>query len=346
MRAMVLTGRRRIEVREVPEVRLTRADAVRLRVDVVGICGSDIHYFTQGRIGSQVVQYPFCIGHEFAATVVEVGDDVRALRPGDRVAVDPAMPCGACDQCRGGREHTCRALRFLGCPGQAEGCLAEFLVMPASCCVPLPTGLSLEAGALVEPLAVAVHAVRLAGPLGGARVGVLGCGPIGLCVLQVARAAGAMAVYATDRIDARVAAARRAGAEWAGNPDREDIVAGVGEQAPLLLDVVFECCGRQEALDQAVALLQPGGRLLVVGIPEVDRVSFAIDSLRRQELCIQNVRRQNGCMRDALALLEQGQVSPEALITHRFPLAQTKEAFDLVAAYGDGVIKAMIQLHE
>jgi L-iditol 2-dehydrogenase len=290
------------------------------------------------------VTYPFRVGHEFAATVLETGRRVRGLKPGSKVAVEPAMSCGMCDQCRGGRRHTCRGLRFLACPGQAEGCLSEYIVMPAECCYPVRADTTLEQAALAEPLSIGLYAVQTSVPRKGARIGILGAGPIGISVLLAARQAKAGAIYVTDKIDARLQAARRAGAAWTGNPVKEDVVARIAKREPLLLDAVYECCGQQEALDQAVDLLKPGGKLMLVGIPEVDRVSFAINTLRRREICIQNVRRQNECVRPALDLIEKGKIDIDFMITHRFPLGQAKRAFDLVAGYRDGVVKAMINL--
>ena len=339
---MMLTGIREMVGMDVPDARISKPTDVLLRVGAVGVCGSDVHYYVRGRIGSQVVEYPYRVGHEFSAIVVEIGPGVKRLRPGDRVAVDPAMPCGQCDQCRVGRAHTCRHLRFLGCPGQADGCLSRFIVMPESCCFPVRGGTTLEEAAVAEPLSIGVYAVRLSVPMLGARIGILGSGPIGLCVMLSALGEGAAAVYATDKIDARLAVAQRTGASWTGNPERDDVVAAITKAEPNLLDAVFDCCGQQEALDQAVDLLKPGGKLMVVGIPEVDRVSFSIDKLRRKEICIQNVRRQNECMQPALDLIEQGKVDVASLITHRFSLEESKEAFDMVADYRDGVVKAMI----
>lgn len=344
MKTMALTGIDRIEPVEAPSPRITNDTDVLLRVDVVGVCGSDVHYYATGRIGSQVVQYPFRVGHECSATVLQTGARVTRVRPGDRVAVEPAMSCGHCDQCKSGRRHTCRTLRFLGCPGQAEGCLCEHLVMPEECCFPVGPPLSQEDAALVEPLAIGVYAVRQSVPMRGARIAILGSGPIGMSVLCAARAAGAERIYLTDRIDARLRLATLAGADWTGNPDAGDIVRGVCDRDPLLLDAVFECCGKQEALDQAVDLLKPGGKLMLVGIPVEFRVSFAIDPLRRKEICIQNVRRQNECVEPAIELLQHGKARADLMVTHRFPFDQTPAAMALVEGYRDGVMKAMIHV--
>jgi L-iditol 2-dehydrogenase len=344
MKAVVLTGIRRMELRDIPNPRIENDTDVLLKVGSIGVCGSDVHYYTTGRIGSQVVEYPFRVGHEFGATVVQIGRRVTGLEPGAKVAVDPAMSCGTCDQCKVGRRHTCRKLRFLGCPGQAEGCLSEYVVMPAECCYRVGVDTTLEQAAIAEPLSIGLHAVKTSVPMKGARIGILGAGPIGLSVLLTAAMYEAGTIYVTDKIDARLEAARRAGANWTGNPAKLDVVAEIAKREPLLLDVVFECCGQQEALDQAVNLLEPGGKLMLVGIPEVDRVSFAIDTLRRRELCIQNVRRQNECVQPALDVIESGKIDVDSMITHRFPLDQATTAFDLVAGYKDGVVKAMINV--
>ena len=152
MRAAFLTGIRELEVREAPDPVLEGSTDVLLQVDAVGVCGSDVHYYTAGRIGCQVVQHPWVSGHEPAATVLDVGSDVEHLRPGQRVAVEPAISCMACDQCLGGRPHTCRNLRFISCPGEQAGAFAEKIVMPARNCCPIPDGMSSAEGAVMERL--------------------------------------------------------------------------------------------------------------------------------------------------------------------------------------------------
>ncbi len=342
MKAAVLTGIRGMDIRDVPKPAVTNDRDVLIRVRSVGVCGSDVHYYLTGRIGSQVVEFPFRVGHEFSGEVEAVGGGVTRVKPGDRVAVEPAMSCHACDQCLAGRPHTCRHLKFLGCPGQSEGCLCEYIVMPEACCYPVAPQTTFEQAAIAEPLSIGLYSVRQSIPLQGARIGILGCGPIGLSVLLPAKRAGAQRIYVTDKLEARLAVAREAGATWTGNPDTGDVVQAVADEEPLLLDAVFECCGEQDALDQALDLLKPGGKLMLIGIPTVDRVSFLIDKLRRKEICIQNVRRQNECVQPALDLIERGEVDVDFMVTHRFSLDQAQQAFDLVADYRDGVVKAMI----
>jgi L-iditol 2-dehydrogenase len=338
----MLTGIRKMAVQEMPDPEITDGSGVMIKMMVTGVCGSDIHYYQNGRIGSQVINYPFPVGHEGAGIVVAVGKDVRSVRPGDRIAIEPAMPCHECDQCLSGREHTCRKLKFLGCPGQADGCLSEYIVMPESSCFRVPDEMTFEEAAISEPLAIGVYSVRQAGLIRNAKIGILGFGPIGMSVMLSALAAGAGKIYVTDKIDGRVAKALQSGATWAGNPDTDDIVALIDEREQGGLDVVFECCGKQEALDQAGLLLKPGGKIMVIGIPEFDNWSFNADIMRRKELSLVNVRRQNNALDETLGLLSSGKVDVTTMVTHRFSFEQTKEAFDLVADYRDGVMKAMI----
>ncbi len=342
MKAMRLTGIRQMEMSDIPEPELKRPGDVKIKMSVVGICGSDIHYYTKGKIGSQVVTYPFAAGHEGAGVVTETGSSVTRVRPGDRVAVEPAMPCWKCDQCLSGRHHTCRHLKFLGCPGQAEGCLMEYIVMPEESCFPLSCHLNTDHGAISEPLAIGVYAVKKSGKIKNADTAILGFGPIGMSVMLAAAASGAGHIYVTDRIKERLSIAEREKVSWAGNPDNENIVESILNKVPSGLDIVFECCGKQEAADQSIELLKPGGRLMVVGIPGFENWSFNVDLTRRKEIEIQFVRRQVDCVETALELMNSGRVSVKNMITHRFSFADTRKAFDLVADYGDGVMKALV----
>jgi len=346
MKAAFLTGIRQMEIRETSPPEISDPHGVLLRVGVVGVCGSDVHYYTTGRIGSLVVHYPEWTGHECAGSVVAVGDQVKKLTVGKRVAVDPLIPCGQCDQCLSGREHTCRNQNFLACPGQGPGALAEYLVMPERSCYEIPEGMTLVQAAVVEPLSIGVYAQRLAQIQPGATIAILGSGPIGLCVLLASRAACDCTVFATDLLDERLKMARRCGATWTGNPKQIDVVRAIRQLEPRGVDFVFECAGQQETLDQAIELLKPGGSVLMIGIPEVDRVSFSIHTMRRKEIQLQNVRRQNQCMAPAIELVAKGAINLDQIVTHQFPLAETKKAFDLVADYRDGVVKAIVHVAE
>ncbi len=344
MRAWALTAIERLELLEVPAPEIKHEDDVLVKVAAVGVCGSDVHYFRSGRIGDQEVEYPFIIGHECAGVVEGVGDSVSAVKRGDLIAIDPAVSCMSCDQCRAGRYNTCRNLLFLGCPGQAEGCLTEYIVMPERNCFPMGTHLSNDAAVIVEPLSIGIHAIKQCAPIEGAAIAILGVGPIGLSVLHAAKSGGVKTIYVTDKLDYRIDGALEAGAGWGGNPETNDVTEAILRRSPAGLDVVFECCGEQEALDQAVSLLKPGGTLSVVGIPAADRISFAIHEMRRKELFISNVRRQLDCIPAAIELLERKTVIVKKFVTHRFGFDKVPKAFELVSGYRDRVVKAVVEL--
>jgi L-iditol 2-dehydrogenase len=345
LKAVHLTSLKRLEVVETAEPRMQRDDEVLLRVDVVGVCGSDVHTYQEGRIGGTKVTYPWILGHECAATVLAAGPEAKGLKVGRRVAVDPLIPCNRCDQCLAGRKHTCRNQKFLASPGQAPGAMVEQLVMPAECCHPIPDSVTTVQAALAEPLSIGLHARNLAALRGGTAA-ILGSGPIGLCVLLALKEAGATRVFMTDLIDSRLELARRLGAEWTHRGDRDNVLAQAEKAAPQGMDAVFECAGKQETIDQGIAMLAPGGTLVLVGIPAEDRISLDIHVARRRELMLQNVRRQNLCLAPALELVAKGKICVDPLATHHFDLDEAQQAFQTVAEYRDGVVKAMIHVNK
>jgi L-iditol 2-dehydrogenase len=344
MKAACLTGIGRFEVRLAPKPEIVRDTDVLIRLNTVGICGSDIHYYKTGRIGNQIVQFPFIIGHEAAGTVEQTGEKVSRVKPDQRIAIDPAVSCGHCDQCRVGRENTCRELLFLGCPGQLGGALCEYIVLPENCCYPVDQRITFEQATLSEPLAIAVYSVKRSGLSAGARAAILGTGPVGMSVFHVLRTKNAGEVYITDKILSRLEFAQQLQPRWSGNPDCTDIVKGITDIEPDLLDIVYECSGDRQAFHQAIQILKPGGVLVLVGIPEVEEIPFPIHELRRKEITILNIRRQAGCVQEALDLLAQRRINMDLMVTHRFPLEKIGDAFDLVAHYRDGVMKAMVSL--
>jgi L-iditol 2-dehydrogenase len=333
-----------MELRDVAKPVIEKDTDVLLKVEWVGVCGSDVHYYETGRIGSDTVQYPWIVGHECTATVEQVGDEVTRVKAGDEVVIDPAMSCGKCDQCKAGRENTCRNLKFLACPGQAQGCLCEYIVMPQECCFPTVQKISLEQGVVCEPFSIGVYAVQCAQTDPAAKAAILGSGPIGLSCFVALRAQGVESIYMTDKVAERVDIARKAGAVWSGNPDEGDIAEAIGQQEPDGMDVVFECAGEQDTLDEAIELLRPGGKLMVLGIPRIERVSFIVDKMRRKEITIVNVRRQNKCTELAVDWIASGKANVDFMITHRFEFERAQEAFDMVAGYRDGVVKALIKI--
>ena len=203
-----------------------------------------------------------------------------------------------------------------------------------------------EQAALSEPLTIAVYSVDRSMLPAKANVAILGVGPIGMSVFHVLRTKSTGDIYVTDKIEERLAFSKRLNPAWSGNPNRQDIVREISTLDPLLLDVVFECSGDPKAIGQAIELLKPGGNLVIVGIPETDEISLPIHELRRKEITIVNIRRQVHCTQKAIDLLALHQIDIDSMVTHRFPMEETQKAFDLVAQYGDGVMKAMITLEQ
>ena len=370
MKTAYFTAIRQIEIREEPVPKLSQPGDVLLRIDRVGVCGSDVHYFVDGHIGDDWVPMPATLGHELSATVVEAGAAVGRLGDGllgdgrlgdgrlgdgrlavgDRVAVDPAVACGRCDQCLQGRANTCRAMNFMGCPGQGPGAAAEYRVLPAKNCIPIPDSLSLDQAVLVEPLAVGLYSARMAQLKPDTLIGILGSGPIGLSVLLAAKATGTCTAFITDLLDARLDVAKTLGADWTKKAVKDDAYAAEELEEAILgeaadgLDVVFECSGDPACIDQAQRLLAPGGTLVMIGITPEVRVEFDAHMMRRKELTFKSVRRQDSCMKAVIDLMAAEKINADAMITHHFPLEQTQEAFELAAGYEDGVVKALIDV--
>ncbi|MEV4509943.1 alcohol dehydrogenase catalytic domain-containing protein [Dactylosporangium sp. NPDC049525] len=310
------------------EPRPVPADGMSLvRVTAVGICGSDLHWFTHGGIGDAQLRRPVVPGHEFAGVVH--GGPLH----GHRVAVDPAIPCGRCARCREGFGNLCPAVRFSG-HGELDGALREWMVWPTELLHPLPDGLTDTDGAMLEPLGVALHAFDLGHLRLGGSVAVVGCGPIGLLLVQLARFAGAARVVAMDPLAHRAEAARGFGADEA-----------VPSGAPAALDgadadVVFEVAGNDEAVHAAVSAARPGGRVVLVGIPDEDRTTFPAGTARRKGLTFAMCRRMNHAYPRAIDLVRRGRVDVTSLVTHRFPLTEAAEAFR--TAVGRAGLKVVI----
>lgn len=345
MKKIVLTDIRKMAstTGEIPT--LLNPTDVKIKISVVGVCGSDIHYYSEGKIGSQVVEYPFAVGHECSGIIEEVGKEVTRVKVGDLVVVDPSVHCGVCDQCLSGRPHTCRNNRFLGCPGQLEGCLTEYIVMPEFTCFPVTGKLNKTQAALIEPLTIGVYAVNLANiSEPKTSVGIFGAGPIGLSVLMKLLADGVTNIGMIEPLQYRLKRAGEIGAAYLINPEGVSVEPEIQKHEELLLDVVFEASGEQEAVDNALKILKPGGKLVLVGIPPSAEYTFNMDLMRRKELTVINVRRQNHCVEEAIDLVVSGKVDVEKMVTHNFSFDETSKAFDIVEGYKDGAIKAMICL--
>jgi len=303
MKVVRLYGPSDLRVEEEPTPALA-VDETLVQVKAVGICGSDLHWFSQAGIGDTSLASPLVLGHEAAGVTAA----------GQRVAIDPNIPCGTCEPCLQGNPHLCLNVRFAG-HGEQDGALREMLAWPSRCLVSLPAALDEAAGAMLEPLGVAMHAVDLGKLRPGFRVGIFGCGPIGLLVLQLARAAGASEVLFTEPLPHRRAAAQRFGGQpW---------------HSGLEVDVAFECAGENAAVEDAIEAAKPAGHVVLVGIPDDDRTSFQASTARRKGLTMRLSRRMKDTYPRAVQLVESGLIDVNSLVTHRFRWEDAAEAFAL-----------------
>ena len=315
-----------------------------IRVESVGICGSDLHYYVEGRIGSTVITSPLILGHEFAGIVEDVGPAADRSLIGKRVAVEPGIPCLKCEWCRDGHYNVCKDLFFPGGPPY-DGVLCEYVAMHAEFCFPTPDGMSAAAAAMIEPLGVAVHTVELAEVKPGETAAILGLGPIGLLTAQVAKLAGIRVVYGTDLLDYRVDAGRKYGVDVAFNAARQDTVEMImRETGGRGVDVAFDTARSSETPGLACEVVRPAGRCVLTGISGKDYDPFPVGVARRKELTLRWCRRFRHDYPRAIALAGSGKVDVASLITHSFPLERAGEAFELVAASEDHVLKAFVDL--
>ena len=314
----------RIEEVEIPQI---SSDEVLIRMKRVGICGSDVHFYLRGRIASFIVEKPLILGHECSGEIVEVGEDVVSLKPGQRVVIEPGFVCGKCFYCKSGRYNLCRSVKFYGAPG-FNGTFAEYAAAPEQNVYPIPEKISYEEGAMIEPLAVGMMAAKM-GRIGVSDVvAVLGAGPIGQMALQAARVHGAPEIYVTDVINYRLDYARKYGASGVINAGAEDVVKRVKELTDNEgVDVVVEASGAPSAIRQAIEIVKPGGRIVLVGYPPGD-VSLPIAEMISKELTIQGIHRYANVYPAAIKAVASGKAIVKPYVTHIFPFERILEGFE------------------
>jgi len=337
MRTVKIHGVRDVRLHDRAPEPLPRDGEVLLRVRAVGVCGSDVHYYREGGIGPAAIRVPLTPGHEFGAEVVGGTGEPYGLADGTLVAVDPAQNCGRCEHCLEGYPNLCPHVRFLGSPG-VDGGLCELISAPAHTLFPVPAGFDPALTALLEPLGVALHALDITRlkPMSG--VAVLGGGPIGLLIAQVARVAGAARVRLIEPHASRREAALALGADSVHADYREvlEVTNGRGE------DVVIEATNSPDGPEHAAQVARIGGRVTLVGIPDGDRFSMSAANARRKALIIKFSRRMGRVYPRAIELVTQGRVNIAPIASHAYPLARAAEAFEHAAEPPAGFLKAMI----
>jgi L-iditol 2-dehydrogenase len=315
---------------------------VQVRVDAVGICGSDLHSYAEGAIGDTPCEYPMVLGHEPAGTVVKTGAGVTGWHPGDRAALEPAIYCYHCEFCRSGHHNVCSQIRFLSNPG-IPGFFREFVNLPVVNLLAIPPEMSLELATLVEPLAVAMHSLKFAAIQPGETAAVIGAGPIGLLTIASLKAAGAGRIWAIEPLAHRRAFAMHMGADVALDPNECDearqIYADTGGRG---VDCAIDCTAREGTTNVAIRAARNRGRVVLTGIHSAAMVPFEVSPMRRKELSIFNVRRSCDESPAALVMLAERLSWFAPLLTHSRPLDRIAEAFTLTENYADGVGKMVI----
>lgn len=340
-RAAYLTGPEQFEVQTGPVLKPLQSGEVRIRVLSVGVCGSDIHMFQDYRIGDTLIQNPLILGHEFSGEVIEVfenarGGDHSPLKVGDRVAVEPHVACGHCRQCEEGHPNLCPNHTFLGVY-PSHGALQDTLTVPAKNCFVLPTEVSNDAGALLEALGVALHAVRLGQVDAGDRVAVIGAGPIGLLLTKLLSLSGVTQLSVIEPLSWR----RDAALKW-GATDAHSEKSSMDTD----YDVVFEAAWAGSAVQLGAELCRPGARLVLVGIPSDDALEVQHSLARRKGLTLVLARRMKHTYPACIRLVQNGQVKLEEIVSHTFPLEKVQQAFHIHARLHPEVLKVVVRVQE
>ncbi len=340
MKAAVLHKPRDVRIEQVSVPQLV-SDSVLVRVGAVGVCGSDVHYYVEGRIGRYVVEKPLILGHESAGTVEAVGDQVAGLRPGERVAIEPGVPCRRCEYCKKGRYNLCPDVVFMATP-PIDGAFCEYITTPADFAHKLPGNMSLDEGALMEPLSVGLAAVRRGRVSPGERVAILGAGPIGLMVLLASKAYGACETIVVDLDPVRLQMAQRMGATRVIDATKQDPGSAIGKDHPQGMDVVIEAAGSVPTEQLSTRLVRRGGRIVWVGLPGQEQVPISVLEVVDKEVDILSVFRYANTYPEAIQLVASGLVDVKPMITHHLPLDGATQALELMHTRADGALKVVV----
>jgi L-iditol 2-dehydrogenase len=342
-RAVFMTGLNRMEIREIP-MPAPKEKEILLKIEYVGICGSDVHYLEQGRIGDFVVDGDFILGHECAGTVVQTGRGVTSLNAGDRVALEPGCTCGKCEFCKSGKYNLCPDVRFLATPPY-NGCLMDYITFPEDMAFRLPDKISTKEGALIEPLSVGMHAAKQGSVTLGSSVTILGAGCIGLVTLLSCRAFGATDLFVVDVLPKRLEYAKKLGATHVINALEENPVQAIQDRTGGAgTDIVIETAGSAKTISQTPYIVKRGGRIVLVGMAAQDVIEYDFSKIMAKEASIQSVFRYRNIYPQAIKAIEKGIIDVSGIVTHEFDFEETPRAFDFVIHNKQDVVKAVIKV--
>lgn len=342
-KAAYMSGTHKIIYKDIPVPEIAPHEVL-IEMDVVGICGSDSHYFDHGNIGDFVVEGDFVLGHEGAGYVAAIGSDVKSLKVGDRVALEPGVVCGTCEFCLSGKYNLCESVEFFATPPY-HGVFANYVKHPENLCFKLPDNVSNLEGALVEPLAVGLHASGHGEVKLGDTVVVFGSGCIGLVSMMASKARGASKVIIVDVIEKRLEFAKKMGADYIINAKNENVIDTINK----LTDnngahVVIETAGAEITVKQTVSVVKRGGVIVLVGMTVKPETSFDFMKLQGKEATVKTIFRYRNLYPVAINAISSGTINVKEIATHEFDFDQLQEAFDYVAANPETVVKAVVKI--
>lgn len=342
-KAMFMQGTNNMIMKDIPMPKLGDKDVL-IKVDVVGICGSDVHYYQHGKIGDFVVEGDFILGHECAGEIVKIGKKVKNLAVGDRVALEPGKTCGKCELCKGGKYNLCRDVEFFATPPY-HGVFANYVSHPEDMCFKLPDNVSNLEGALVEPLAVGLHASDRGRVKLGDTVVIFGSGCIGLVTTLACKAKGASQIIVVDILEKRLKMAEKIGATNVINGKNVDAIKEIaGLTNGRGADVVIDAAGVEATVKQTVDVVKPGGTIVLVGMTPKDEIEFNFMKLMNKEAEVRPIFRYRNLYPIAINAIASGAIHVKDIVSHEFDFEHTKEAFDFVVNNGSDVVKAVIKV--
>ncbi|MFL0553931.1 NAD(P)-dependent alcohol dehydrogenase [Paenibacillus barengoltzii] len=343
-RAAFMTGLKQMEIREIP-VPEPKEKEVLVKVEYVGICGSDVHYYEHGKIGDFVVNGDFILGHECAGTVVAIGKGVKKLQVGDRVALEPGVTCGQCEFCKSGRYNLCPDVEFLATPPY-YGCFENYIAFPENMAFKLPSSITTKEGALVEPLSVGMHAAKQGRVTLGSSVVILGAGCIGLMTLLASKAFGAIDITVVDVIPKRLEKAMELGATRVINAAEMDAVKRIYELTDGEgVDIVMETAGSVKTVQQTAYMVKRGGTVVLVGMAPQDIIEYNFAKLLGKEAEIKTVFRYRNIYPQAIKAMDEGLIDVSGIVTHEYSFDEIAEAFDVNINRKNDVVKIMIKIN-
>ncbi|MFC7395487.1 NAD(P)-dependent alcohol dehydrogenase [Scopulibacillus cellulosilyticus] len=341
MKAAVMHSPRKINIETLPVPEIN-PDEVLIKVIAVGICGSDLHYYTHGKIGKYVVEKPFILGHECAGDIAAVGSDVKEFKAGDRVAIEPGVTCGHCEACKEGRYNLCPDVQFLATP-PVDGAFVQYIKIRKDFVFPIPDTLSYEEAALIEPFSVGIHAANRTKLQPGSTIAIMGMGPVGLMAVAAAKAFGAGNIIVTDLEPLRLDAAKQMGATHAINIRDQDPVKEIRKLTNNKgVDVAWETAGNPSALQSALASVRRGGKLAIVGLPAQNDIPLNVPFIADNEIDISGIFRYANTYPKGINFLASGIADTKNLITDKYSLEEAQEAMERALNYKNECLKVVV----